>query len=175
MSLWIFFLVGSFFFLTHLFRNVGNVFLNSVRKAGVRQPIAVGTTVLERLEYGHKEPRFYTLHLNLLLLQIQYPNLRGLPLLDITTVDSTGSQSIAQRTYTSSGGHNWPLVNVESTSCCVLQLMGLVQFKVIKRHPQEKGTKYVNWGYQRGVFITYLYHDTENVEGDSTSKPILIE
>ncbi len=82
-------------------------------------------------------------HLNLLLLQLQFPNLRGLPLLDITTVGADGSESIAQRTYTKSGGNNWPHVKVEGKSCCALQLMGLVQFKVIKRHPQEKGKKYI--------------------------------
>jgi hypothetical protein len=144
-------LFGSFFFLTHLFRNVGTVFLEGVRKAGVRQPIAVDTTVLERLEYGHKVPRFYTLHLNLLLLQLQFPNLHGLPLLDITTVGADGRESSAQRAYKKSGGNNWPHVKVEGKSCCALQLMGLVQFKVIKRHPQEKGKKYINWGYERGV------------------------
>ncbi len=83
------------------------------------------------MEYGHKVPPFYTLHLNLLLLQPQFPNLRGLPLLDITTVGAAGSESIAQRTHTKSGVNNWPCVNVESKSCCALQLMGLVQFKVI--------------------------------------------
>ncbi len=145
-----------------------------MRKAGVRQPIAVGTTVLERLEYGHKVPRFYTLHLNLLLLQIRFPNLRGLPLLDFTTVGADGSsESVAQLTYTKSGGNNWPQVKVEGKSCCALQLMGLVQFKVIKRHPQEKGKKYINWGYRNnGVFKTYLYHETETVAGESTCTPI---
>ena len=149
-----------------------------MQKAGVSQPIAVETTVLERLAYGHKVQRFYTLHLNLLLLQLQFPNLRGLPLLDITTIVADRSKSDAQLTYNKSGWSSWPFVKVEGKSCCVLQLVGLVQFKVIKRHPNEKGkkTKYISWGYgYNGVFTTYLYHGTENVAGESACKRIQID
>ena len=51
--------------------------------AHVRLPIAAGTNVLEGLDNGHKVKKFYTLHFDLLLLQMQFPNLRGLPLLNI--------------------------------------------------------------------------------------------
>jgi hypothetical protein len=92
-----------------LISNVGVVYVNGKEVAGVRLPIAAGTNVLEGLDRGHQVEEFYTLHLDVLVMQMEFPNLRGLPLVDVTSVGADGrSKSVAQLTSTASGGHNWP-------------------------------------------------------------------
>ena len=75
--------------------------------------------MLQVLPPGHGYGEFHTIHLDLLLVQMLLPNVRGLPLLDLTSAN--GSRAVY--TYTKSGGNNWPHVLVEGKECCVLQLL----------------------------------------------------
>ena len=124
------FLIWSESFLPVLF---GSIFLTLVQqsrcrvcgqqKSGSGQlyslPIAAGTDVLEGLAHGHQEKKFYTLHLDMLVMQMDFPKVRRLPLVDVTSVGPDGkSVSVAALTYTPSGGNNWPRVQVEGEDCC---------------------------------------------------------
>jgi hypothetical protein len=115
-----------FIFFSHLISNVGVVYVNGKQVAGVRLPIAAGTNVLEGLDHGHQAQvkEFYTLHLDVLVMQMEFPNLRGLPLVDVTSVGADGRRiSVAHLTSTSSGYHNWPCAQVGGAECCVLSLL----------------------------------------------------
>ena len=151
--------------------------MEGVLKAGVRLPITKGM-VLERLYPGHGHKKFYKLHLDLLLLQMQCPHVSGVPLLDIITVlDDGSSRAVAVYSQSSSV---WPTVQVEGESCCVLQLLGLTQFRVVPRHPQQQNPKFINWGQDDwGRVITILWHLVQqqpvNAAGSSASVPIQLE
>ena len=69
----------------------------------------------KELDEGHACRWFFTVHLDLLLVQLLQPNVRGLPLLDL----SSESGAFAVYTYTNSGGNNWPyvLVGIERARC----------------------------------------------------------
>jgi hypothetical protein len=42
-------------------------------------------------------------------------------------------------TFTTASYNLWPQVIIDKEPCCVMQLLGLIQFSMIPRHPQEKG------------------------------------
>ena len=128
---------------------------------------------MEKLSPGHGCPKFQTLHLDLLLVQLLVPNLRGLPVLDVSTPSEQHSE-LAYYTYVY-GGSRWPCVLVGGEQCCVMQLLGLTQFEVVPRHPQSEGTKYVNWGYGvHGIVKTYIHHGPAPVRGGTASTPIVM-
>ena len=127
--------------------------------------------MLQVLRPGHGCGQFYTIHLDLLLVQMLHPNMRGLPLLDLTSAD--GSRAVY--TYTKSGSHNWPHVLVEGEECCVLQLLGLTQFSVVPRNPQSQNPQYINWGYgDNGVVRTQLHHGPATAARGSAGDPIVL-
>ena len=135
--------------------------------------IAGGRQVMEKLSPGHGCPKFQTLHLDLLLVQLLVPNLRGLPVLDVSTPSEQHSE-LAYYTYVY-GGSRWLYVLVGGKGCCVLQLLGLTQFVIIPRHPQSKGKKFVNWGYgSHGICKTYIYHGAATVRGRRATERIVL-
>ena len=158
------------------YSNQGVVFMEGVLKAGVHSPKTDGM-VLERLYPGYGHKKFYKLHLDLLLFQMQCQHVSGVPLLDIITVSDDGSrQAVAVYSRSSSV---WPTVLVEGESCCVLQLLGLTQFRVVPRHPQLQNPKFINWGQDDwGRVITILWHLVQqqpvNAAGSSAIEPILL-
>lgn len=101
-------------FFSHLFSNLGVVFVDGKKVAGVSLPIAAGTDVLEGLAHGHQEKKFYTLHLDMLVMQMDFPDLRGLPQMLRRSVPT---EKVCQLRR-SSGGNNWPHVQVEGADCC---------------------------------------------------------
>ena len=113
--------------------------------------------VMERLPLGHTRTQFIRLHLDLAAFLFQYPHISGVPLLDLVTVIATGEKAVPVYSQIDSDSSNWPTVMVEGESCCVFQLLGLTQFPVVPRHPQSQNPKYINWGMQRGLVVTYLY------------------
>ena len=106
-----------------------------------------GINVLQMLAVGHIEQHFYVLHLDVLLFCLQFPHVRRVPLLDRRTRIAGVEQSFAVFTTTDSGYSIWPCVKVNDEDCCVLELLGLLQFAVIPRNPQHVKPKCVNWGY----------------------------
>ncbi len=84
-------------------------------------------------------------------------------MLEDVTVSDTGVQTSAPIYTSDQTTDNWPCVWIPSRTnktrrCCVCQLLGLTQFSVVPRHPQSRGTKYVNWGYGRlGIISTTVY------------------
>jgi hypothetical protein len=102
--------------------------------------------------------------------------MRGLPLVDVSTPSAPLSEK-AWYTYTKSGVNNWPHVVVGGMECCVMQLLGLTQFKIIPRHPQDqRPIKYINWGYgQNGICNTFLHCGAATVRGVSASDPVVCE
>ena len=103
--------------------------------------------VLRRLPLGHQEAQYYALHLDLLLFCMQFPHVRGIPLLDLRTrrVDgSFGSEPLF--TTTRSGYNIWPSVKLDNKECCVDELLGLLQFTAMPRNPQHVNPKCANWG-----------------------------
>jgi hypothetical protein len=152
------------------------VFMEGVLKAGVHSPKTDGM-VLEQLYPGYGHKKFYKLHLDLLLFQMQCPHVSGVPLMDIVTVSDDGSrQAVAVYSRSSSV---WPTVLVEGESCCVLQLLGLTQFRVVPRHPQHQNPKFINWCMDYwGRVVTTLYRLVQqqlvNDAGSSAIEPILL-
>ena len=108
-----------------------------------------GIYVLQMLAAGHMEHHFYVLHLDVLLFCLQFPHVRGMPLLDRRTRIAGVEESFAVFTTTNAGYSIWPSVNVDGEYCCVLELLGLLQFPVIPRNPQHVNPKCVNRGYDR--------------------------
>ncbi len=151
--------------------NFGFVYVGDQRRA-IDLKIMDGCRVLQVLPQGHGYEEFYTIHLDLLLVQMLLPNMRRLPLLDLTSVNG----SSAMRTYTTSGGNNWAKVLVEGKDCCVLQLLGLTQFSVVPRHPKkEQKPQYILWGYgNNGVVVTVLYHPAATAASGSAGDPIVL-
>ena len=146
------------------------------KRTGVSLPITKGK-VLERLPQGHNCRYYYRLHMDLAACLYQFPHLSGVPLLDITTVSDTGRvESVPIYSQISSASGNWPTVLVEGESCCVLQLLGLTQFPVVPRHPQSQNPKHINWGIERGLVVTYLYHNWAIAAaiGCSAGNPVLL-
>ena len=138
--------------------NQGVVFMEGKKCSGVKLPITQGK-VFERLPPDHNRKKYYRLHFDLAAGLFQFPHLSGVPVLDITTVSDTGrEESVPIFSQNGSERDNWPTVMVEGESCCVFQLLGLTQFPVVPRHPQSQNPKYINWGMQRGLVVTYLYH-----------------
>jgi hypothetical protein len=128
-----------------------------------RMVIPEDTDVLERLPPNHDELYFYRLHLDMLLFCIQFPHVRRLPLLDLMT----GGGSHAIFTTTGAGYHIWPTVWVGGDDCCVLQLLGLLQFAIIPRHPTLVLWKCANWGYDPlGRMWTKFYRRATQIPGD---------
>ena len=159
--------------------NFGFVHVGTAKKEALCEvdlKIARGNQVLETLSQGHACKKFMTLHLDLLLAQLLVPNMCGLPLVDVSTPSELLSER-AEKTYTKSGGNNWPHVKVGGEECCVMQLLGLTQFKIVPRHPQsQKPRKYLNWGYgHNGICITIIHTGAATVRGVSASDPIVCE
>lgn len=102
---------------------------------------------MEVLPDDHQEAVFYTLHFDVLLFCLQFPHVRRMPLLDYTTRGGGVAGSEPVYTTTGAGYHMWPSVQVDGEECCVPQLLGLLQFQVIPRHPQHVVPKCVSWGY----------------------------
>ena len=154
-----------------MLHNFGFVFVGSEKKA-IDLPIMDGARVLQALPPGHEFHEFQTLHLDLLLVQMLLPNVRGLPLIDLTSA----AGSLAVYTYTKSGGHNWAHVLVEEEECCVLQLLGLTQFSVVPRNPRHEKPIYILWGYgNNGVVATFLFHGpAATAASGSASDPIVL-
>ena len=134
--------------------NFGFVYVGSQKRA-IDLKITDGSRVLQALPPGHGYGEFQTIHLDLLLVQMLLPNVRGLPLLDLTS--AAGSRAVY--TYTKSRGNNWAHVLVEDEECCVPQLLGLTQFSVVPRNPRHEKPIYILWGYgNNGVVATFLCH-----------------
>lgn len=132
-------------------------------------PITEGR-VLERLSPGHIYLRFFALHLDLLLFQIQFPHISGVPLLDVVTVHHDAKRAVAEKSYLNAGYSNWPHVDADKEHLCALELLGLTQFRVVPMRPQHQNPKFVNWGYpQLGIFATTLHHFVRKDAGSSAS------
>ena len=104
----------------------------------------------------------YCMDVIALLFQIQNPFERDVPVLDWVTKEGSRVH-LSARGASYSG---WPVVRCigGSKQCCVNQLLGLLQFPVIPRHPQLQKEKYINWGYNRqGLFRTLTYRQEKVV------------
>jgi hypothetical protein len=110
----------------------------------------------------HARPGSFTIQLQALLFQLQYPNAVGVPVLRYNTAPGQAQSLLS---FVPADYHAWPQVMLPGTGkkptpVCVAQLVGLLQFGVIPRHPQiGQSKKWGNWGYpSAGVFATTLYH-----------------
>jgi len=113
------------------------------------------THVLEVLKPTSTADRV-VVYLDMLLLSAQISNAQGIPI----GYRVQAGQAKTLFTYATSGSNNWAHFDVDGDACCVLTIVGLLQFGMIPRHPQ-KGVKrkYANWGYDAsGLFRTILYH-----------------
>jgi hypothetical protein len=160
---------------SYSYRNQGVVFVQGAETAGVPLPITEGSRVLERLSADHSRQRFFALHLDLLLFQIQFPHISGVPLLDVVTVHNGRKMAVAVKSYVNGAYSNWPHVDVDQETLCALQLLGLTQFGVVPMHPQHQNPKFINWGYpELGLFATTLYHFVWKDAG-SSANPLLCD
>ena len=66
--------------------NFGFVYVGS-RKQAINVKIVDESRVLQVLRQGHGYGQFHTIHLDLLLVQMMLPNVRGLPLLDLSSAN----------------------------------------------------------------------------------------
>ncbi len=79
-------------------------------------------------------------------------------------VSITGAeQSFAVFTTSDSGYNIWPSVKVDGEDCCVLELLGLLQFAVIPRNPQHVNPKCVNWGCDRLGRVRTDLHEASRI------------
>ena len=105
-------------------------------------------------------PGSFTIQLQALLFQLQYPNAVGVPVVCYNVAPGEAKPLLS---FIPADYHAWPQVMLPGQKpvkpICVAQLVGLLQFGVIPRHPQiGQLKKWGNWGYQAGVFRTTLYH-----------------
>jgi hypothetical protein len=97
-----------------------------------------------------------TIQLQAMAYQLQYQHLEHVPIMSLNTAKG----SIPHFTYCNAEYDHWSSVmGPDKLPVCVAQLVGLLQFGVIPRHPQKgQAQKWGNWGYLNGVFRTTLYH-----------------
>ncbi len=122
------------------------------------------------------EPGCYIVDLKMLLLSLEFPELDGVPVLQEVEKVDVANDSIsssclmttakAQYTY-------WPVIpNVQSfdkhtpvtKDLCVGQLIGLLQFQIIPRHPVKgvaSGHKALNWALTQGTWKTAQYQTNQ--------------
>ena len=131
----------------------GDVFVDGVKK---RKQIKfrAGTTVLKRVASIPGDRNSCTMDIGALLFQLQFPNEVGVPILYSTMAGS--SDSSTEFSYTNGGYSRWPKIKVFGESCCVAQLVCLLQFGYAPRHPQHQDTKYINHGWE----CTLTYNHT---------------
>jgi len=121
------------------------------------------------------EPGCFIVDLKMLILSLEFPELDGLPVLqEVLSVDVV-SDIINSSCLLTTGNQKynyWPVVpNVPSfknhmrvtKELCVGQLIGLLQFKIIHRHPVKgpaKGLKAITWSLAQGTWQTIQHHQT---------------
>ena len=139
------------------------------------EPITVGGTVfvdgvqtyaeitilanVEVMVRHNKKPKgkHYAMEVIALMFQTQFSDQQHVPILDMVTEDG----SCAHFSSTGSSYSRWPsMSNIGGKKrACTNQLIGLLQFPIIPRHPQLQSVKYCNWGYDRGgISRTRTYH-----------------
>ncbi len=122
------------------------------------------------------EPGCYIVDLTMLILSLEFPELDGLPVLqEVERVDVV-SDIITSSCLLTTGGTGkysyWSVIpNVPSfkkhmrvtKDLCVGQLIGLLQFRIIRRHPIKgpaKGLKAITWSLAQGTWQTIQHHQT---------------
>jgi hypothetical protein len=132
----------------------GTVFVDGVPTYA---EITIGANV-EVLKRHDKQPKgpHYAMDVTALMFQTQCPEQQHVPILDEVTEDG----SRAHLSSTGSSSSRWPSISNfgGKKRACTNQLIGLLQFSVIPRHPQLQSLKYCNWGYdRRGISRTLTY------------------
>ena len=121
------------------------------------------------------EPGCFIVDLTMLILSLEFPELDGLPVLqEVKRVDVV-NDIITTSCLLTTGPNNysyWPVIsNVPSfdshmlvtKDLCVGQLIGLLQFRIIHRHPVKgpaKGLKAITWSLAQGTWQTIQHHQT---------------
>ncbi len=105
----------------------------------------------------------FTLQIQALEFQLQFPNLTGVPV--IARNDDDAGRATPLFSYNDAQYIAWPQTDyLDAMATCMAQMVGLLQFGVGPRHPQKLGgIKWANWGFPQeseGKFATTLYsHD----------------
>jgi hypothetical protein len=114
--------------------------------------------------------------LEMLLLSLLFPELDGIPVLQqVTELLDAGTMHVSLLLTCGSGYNYWPLIplvpsfndhKAEDKDLCVGQLIGLMQFSSIPRHP-VKGAgsdgRFVNWSLSSGKWTTTLHNAKQAV------------
>ena len=105
---------------------------------------------------AHAVPGTMTIQLQAFFFQVQFQHAEGVPVVTVNLPDGHTSTL-----FSFCRNQGWPELRFpeKKKEICVLQLAGLLQFKIVPRHPiigQDR--KFANWGYQAGLFFTYLCH-----------------
>ncbi len=121
------------------------------------------------------EPGCFIVDLKMLILSLEFPELDGLPVLqEVLRIDVVSDIITSSFLLTTGNGKYsyWPVIpNVPSfkrhmrvtKDLCVGQLIGLLQFKIIHRHPIKgpaKGLKAITWSLAQGTWETIQHHQT---------------
>ena len=121
------------------------------------------------------EPGCCIVDLTMLILSLEFPELDGLPVLqEVERVDVVSDIISSSCLLTTGNGKYtyWSVIpNVPSfknhmrvtKDLCVGQLIGLLQFKIIHRHPVKgpaKGLKAITWSLAQGTWQTIQHHQT---------------
>ncbi len=112
----------------------------------------------------------------MLIMSLEFPELDGIPVLqEVERVDVV-NDIITTSCLLTTGPNNysyWPVIsNVPSfdshrlvtKDLCVGQLIGLLQFQIIPRHPIKgpaKGLKAINWSLAQGTWQTIQYEQNQ--------------